>query len=98
MGQTATAPAGINQLTDRVIASDLLMCAKLGINIYTHAITESATPAIRTMLKKQLDQAITFQEQVSAYMADRGWYNAADMVEQLKTDVKKTQETMSMLK
>ena len=84
MGQTSEKTGA--RLTDQIIAFDLLSDATAGVKLYAVAITEATTPAIRNVLKKQLDQAIAFQEQAGAYIAERGWYNAYDAGEQLKTD------------
>lgn len=92
-----TAP-GVNQLTDQVIASDLLISANTGVTIVARAITAASTPDIRIMLSRQLEQATAFQEQIGAYIADRGWVKAGDMKAQLELDVKKTQETLDMLR
>lgn len=98
MGQTATKETGINLLTDQVIGADLLIYAKMGVKMYAQALTEASTPDVRIMLNKHMGQALAFQEQVTAYIADKGWYKPEDMKKQLEADVKKAQETMDMLK
>ena len=103
MGQTATKSkennaGGVNHLTDHVIAFDLLTNAKAGVQLYARALTEASTPDVHIMLNKHLDQAISFHEQVVAYIADRGWYIAGDLKGQLVIDAKKAQETLALLK
>ena len=88
---------GITNLSDQVIASDLLIFAKTGVKTYASAITEAATPAVRNMLKKHLDEAIAFQEQVSSYMMKKGWYNAYDVNQQIQMDITQSQNTVNQL-
>lgn len=74
---------GMNVMTDQVIAQDLLIAAKTGIKNYAIAITESATPEIRSVLQDQLQDAIAYHAQLSDYMIQKGWYKAFDVQEQI---------------
>lgn len=98
MGRSAPADTALGRLTDQVIAFDLLNNAKAGVKMYAAALTASTTPAIRNILKKQLDQEIAFQEQAAAFVSERGWYNAYDAGEQLKADDELTRSTLSLLR
>jgi similar to spore coat protein len=98
MSQGTSTDTALSRLTDQIIASDLLGDAKAGVKAYAAALTSSSTPVIRSLLKKQLDQAISFQEQVGSYIAERGWSNAYDIGEQLKMDADMTQNTLNLLK
>ena len=98
MAQTTSAETARSRMTDQLIAFDLLSDAKSGVKSYAAALTAATTPAIRNILKKQLDQAISFQEQVGSYVAERGWYNAYDAGEQLKMDADMTQNTLNLLR
>lgn len=89
--------SGMNQMTDQVIASDMLIFSKTGVKTLASAITESATPAVRNVLKKQLDEAIAFHDQVSSLMMRKGWYNAYNINEQLQMDITQSNNTMSQL-
>ncbi|MDP4151841.1 MAG: spore coat protein [Bacillota bacterium] len=89
---------GVDKLTDQVIASDMLIFAKTGVTTYAKAITEAATPAVRNVLKKQLDEAISYQEQLSSYMMKKGWYNAYDMNAQINADLTQSQYVMEQIK
>lgn len=98
MSQSVSTETALSRLTDQIIASDLLIYTKAGVKAYSAAITEASTPTVRNLLKKQLDQAISFQEQVGSYIAERGWYNAYDAGEQIKTDAETTQNTLNLLR
>lgn len=85
------------KLNEQTIASDLLIFAKTGVKTYASALTESATPEVRTLLKRQLDEAVSFQEQVSSFMMKKGWYDAYNMDQQIQKDLSMSQNTMSQL-
>jgi similar to spore coat protein len=97
MGQPISIDKTSTGLTDQMIAFDLLNDAKAGVKIYAAAITDATTPAIRNVLKKQLDQTIAFQEQVGSYISEHGWYNAYDAGAQLVMDADMTDNTLRLL-
>ncbi len=88
----------LNQLTDNVITFELMISAKTGVNLLVRALMEASTPDVRIMLKKHLEQAVAFAEQIAAYIADRGWVKPDDLKSQITADAKKAQETLDMLK
>ncbi|MDF2963692.1 MAG: spore coat protein [Paenibacillus sp.] len=87
---------GMNSMTDQVIASDLLISAKSGVKSYAIALTESTTPEVRQMLRKQLDQAITAHEQISNYMIQNGYYHPTQVKQQIQLDLQNAQIALSL--
>lgn len=84
-----------NRLSDQVVASDMLIFAKTGVKTYASAITEATTPDVRKILKKQLDEAISFQEQLGAFMISKGWYTADNINVQIQKDLTQAQNTIN---
>lgn len=78
---------GLHTLTDEVIAMDLLINAKSGVRNYAMAVTECATPEIKQMLMKQLDEAIDAHEKITNYMVQRGLYHPYHVQEQVQLDL-----------
>ncbi|OUQ85374.1 spore coat protein [Brevibacillus brevis] len=78
--------AGMGGLTDQVIAMDFLISAKSGVRNYAMALTETGTPEIKTILTKQLEEAIDLHEKISLYMIERGWYHPWNIAEQIELD------------
>lgn len=78
---------GLHTLTDEVIAMDLLINAKSGVRNYAMAVTECATPEIKQILMKQLDEAIDAHEKITNYMVQRGLYHPYQVQEQVKLDL-----------
>lgn len=79
---------GMDTLSDDVIAMDFLISAKAGIRNYAIAATETATPEIKAVLRKHLEEAIETHERISNYLISRGLYHPHDVGEQVKTDRK----------
>ncbi|MBK0008664.1 MULTISPECIES: spore coat protein [Priestia] len=85
-------------LDDLAIATDLLLSAKNGVRTYAVALTETATPEVRKVLKKQLDEAIELHEKISQYMIDNEMYHAYDVEEQVNHDLKKADKALELVK
>ncbi|ASB91536.1 spore coat protein [Bacillus sonorensis] len=77
-------------------AGDLLVLAKTSVRNYAIAITETATPALRKVLVKQINAAIRLHEQVFYYMYSRGLYPAYNLAELLKADAMHAQKAIAM--
>ncbi len=85
-------------LDDLAIATDLLLSAKSGVRTYAVALTETATPEVRKVLKKQLDEAIELHEKIAQYMIDNEMYHAYDVEEQVNHDLKKADKALELVK
>ncbi|RXJ01357.1 spore coat protein [Anaerobacillus alkaliphilus] len=68
-------------------AGDLLGLAKTSVRNYSIAITETATPELRRVLKKQLNNAIDLHAKIFAYMHERSYYPAYSLTQLLQNDV-----------
>lgn len=68
-------------------AGDLLALFKTGVRNYSIAITETATPALRSVLKQQLMAAIDMHAKVYAFMYGKGLYPSYQLDQLLQNDV-----------
>ncbi len=84
-------------LSDQSIAGDLLLSAKMSVRTYADAVSEATTPAVRSLLKQQLNQAIAFQDQMNAYMSKQGWYNAYNMNQQILLDLNESENVLNQI-
>jgi spore coat protein F len=75
------------RITDSFLAGDLLAFAKTAVRNYAVAITETATPALRAVLKKQLNLAVNCHERIYSYMYANGLYPSYNLNELLQNDV-----------
>ncbi|MEH7418826.1 spore coat protein [Neobacillus drentensis] len=78
---------GMGGMTEQVIATDFLIAAKAGVRNYTVALTEAATPELRTVLREQLRDAIQTHETITNFMMAKGYYHPHELSEQLQVDL-----------
>jgi similar to spore coat protein len=60
------------------------------------ALTETASPEVRNILKKQLGDAINMHERIASYMINRGFYNAGNLQAQIQADIQASNTVMSL--
>ncbi|SFE90229.1 spore coat protein [Alteribacillus iranensis] len=83
-------------INDEVIATDLLVSAKAAVRNYSVAITETASPEIHKIIKRQLNDAIDLNHKVATYMIENELYHAYDVKEQVDHDLKKAETALKM--
>ncbi len=88
--------AGLGNMTEQVIATDFLLSSKTSIKDYAAALSETASPQVRNVLRKQLDVAISSNEKITNYMLDKGYYQAYNPQEQFKLDMKAAETATSI--
>lgn len=83
---------------DELIATDLLVTAKSAVRAYAVAVTETASPEVRKVLVKQLNQAIEDHAEIADYMIQNDMYMAYDIEKQLKHDKEKVDKANELIK
>jgi len=83
-------------LTDQTIASDMLMASKGAVKEIASAITEAASPQVRSFLKQEFNSAIDFQEKMFGYMQSKGLYNAYAMKQQIASDIQQATNALNL--
>ncbi|WP_400246853.1 spore coat protein [Niallia sp. JL1B1071] len=76
-------------------AGDLLGMYKASIKNYATALTETATPALRKILKKHLDHSIDFHAKVFHFMHKNKLYPAYNIHELLQNDVNMAKKALN---
>lgn len=79
-------------LQDQTIAFDLLKDSKFGIISQAKLATEAANQDLRTLLAGNLDQCVQEHFQLSDLLMSKGWYNPANISQQLQTDLSRAQQ------
>jgi similar to spore coat protein len=87
---------GTSAMTDQVIGTDLLFAAKTGMKSCVIALSESATPEVRTFLRGQLEESIVLHEKITTYMMNKGWYHPYDAKEQIQLDMQNAQTALNL--
>ncbi|MED4953758.1 spore coat protein [Paenibacillus macerans] len=87
---------GMDALTDEIVAMDFLLSAKTGVRNYAMAVTECATPEVKAILTKQLEEAVNTHEMIVDYMMRRGFYKPYAMDEQIGRDLQNIQTALNI--
>ncbi|MCY8030629.1 spore coat protein [Bacillus inaquosorum] len=74
------------ELADTTFAMDFLIRAKEGVRNTAVALTETASPDVRALLRKQLMQGIAMQQEITELMISKKWFHPYELSEQYKLD------------
>lgn len=77
-------------------AGNLLGLAKTAVRSYAIAITETATPALREVLTRQLVKAVRWHGMVYYYMYERSYYPSYDLNRLLANDYRNAMNAIQM--
>ncbi len=75
---------------------DLLLTVKEAIRNYAVAMTETASPELRTTLHNQLEVMIDYQSEVIQLMLDKKWIHPFNLDEQQTLDLKAAQNAVKI--
>lgn len=78
---------GMPKLVDGTMSLTFLLNAKSGVRNCAIALTEAATPEVRTILRGQLDTAIDMHEEISTLMIKKGWFHPINLEKQFQMDM-----------
>lgn len=84
----------VPELADTTFATDFLMRAKEGVRNTAVALTETTTPELRVLLRKQLLQEISMHQEITDLMVKKKWFHPYDFSEQYKLDQLSAKNTM----
>lgn len=87
---------GMPEKIDSAIALDLLITVKELIRNYAVAITETASPEVRTTLTNQMEAAMDYQTEIIDLMMDKKWFHPYDVREQQVLDLKSAQNAIDI--
>ncbi|MGG3030645.1 spore coat protein [Bacillus stercoris] len=76
----------VPELADTTFAMDFLIRAKEGVRNTAVALTETASPDVRTLLRKQLMQGIAMHQEITELMISKKWFHPYELSEQYKLD------------
>jgi len=74
------------ELADTTFAMDLLLRSKEGVRNIATALTETASPDVRTLLRNQLMQGIAMHQEITELMINKKWFHPYELSEQYKLD------------
>ncbi|HWJ76938.1 MAG TPA: spore coat protein [Niallia sp.] len=74
------------ELADTTFAMDFLIRAKEGVRNLAIALTETSSPELRILLRKQLKQALSMHQEIAELMVEKKWFHPHDLREQYQLD------------
>jgi len=87
---------GMPKLIDTTMSMGFLLNAKSGVRNCAIALTEAASPEVRTVLRIELDNAIHMHEEVYTLMIDKGWFHPIDLDKQFQMDLESSQTAVQI--
>ncbi|WP_160686743.1 spore coat protein [Clostridium sp. C2-6-12] len=78
---------GMPKLVDASMSLALLLNSKSVVRNCAIALTEAATPEVRYLFEKQLEEAITTHEEISNLMIKKGWFHPINLSKQFQMDL-----------
>ncbi|MCR9040702.1 spore coat protein [Bacillus sp. L381] len=84
----------VPELADMTFAMDFLIRAKEGVRNTAVALTETASPDVRALLRKQLMQGIAMHQDITDLMVSKKWFHPHDLSEQYKLDQLSAKNTL----
>jgi spore coat protein CotF len=76
----------VPELADLTFATDFLIRAKEGVRNIAIALTETASPEARAVLRSQLHQAIELHQEIAELMIGKKWFHPYELRDQYKLD------------
>ena len=87
---------GMPDLADSSFALEFLLTVKNGVRNCAFAIAETATPEVRTILRRQLAEALDLHDEISQLMMKNGWLHPYNVSEQFQLDLKSADTTVKI--
>jgi len=78
---------GMPKLVDATMSTAFLLHVKSGIRNCAIALTESASPEVKTVLRSQLEIGINLHEEITDLMISKGWFHPVDLEKQFRMDL-----------
>lgn len=88
---------GMDNMSHQVLATDLLMSTKSCVRNYAIALTVTASPEIRFVLRRHLNEAIVSNDNLTDYMVKNEYYIPYDVNEQINVDLTTTETALSLI-
>ncbi|MEF3305078.1 spore coat protein [Paenibacillus sp. GYB003] len=81
------------ETADMTLAMDFLVRAKEGVRNTAVALTETASPDARALLRAQLHQGIALHQEIAELMIRKKWFHPYELREQFKLDLLGAEQT-----
>ncbi|MGM0883879.1 MAG: spore coat protein [Bacillota bacterium] len=87
---------GMPDQANAFFALDFLLAIKTGIRTCAIALSETATPEVRTVLRRQLEEGLALHEELTQMMIAKKWFHPYQLDEQFQLDLKSAKTTVQI--
>lgn len=87
---------GMPDQANAFLALDFLLSVKTGVRNCAIALTEAATPEVRTVFRNQLRHSLAMHEELSRMMIQKGWFHPNETHKQYELDMQAAKTTMQI--
>ncbi|WP_248931169.1 spore coat protein [Paenibacillus hamazuiensis] len=84
------------EMADMTFAMDFLVRVKDGVRNTAFALTETASPEARALLRAQLHQGIALHQEISELMIRKKWFHPYELQEQFQLDMLSAEQTVQI--
>jgi spore coat protein CotF len=93
-GQSGTGPQSNMGMSDRDIASDMLVSHKYVTELYNRGTTESASSSLRSTFQQIYNEMQDLNRSIWSYMNQRGWYNPMQADSQMVSNLRNSTQNL----
>jgi spore coat protein CotF len=87
---------GMPGLADASFALEFLLTVKTGVRNTAVALSETASPEVRMVIRAQLNEALALHDELSELMINKGWLHPYGLREQFELDLKSARTTVQI--
>ncbi|MFC3342450.1 spore coat protein [Paenibacillus abyssi] len=84
------------EMADMTFAMDFLLRAKEGVRNTAAALTETASPQARAVLRSQLRQGVALHQEITELMIRKKWFHPYELKEQYQLDQLSANKTVQI--
>jgi spore coat protein CotF len=78
---------GMPKLVDTMMSTAFLLNTKNSVRNCAIALTEAASPEVRTVLRNELNSALRMHEAIYTMMINKGWFHPMNLDKQFQMDL-----------
>ncbi|MNK62553.1 Spore coat protein F precursor [compost metagenome] len=87
---------GTPELADTTFAMDFLIRAKEGVRNYAIALTETASPEARAILRDQMYEGLELHDEIAKLMISKKWFHPYKLDAQYNLDMTSAKTTLQI--
>lgn len=87
---------GMPKLVDTTLSTAFLLNTKNSVRNCAIAISEAASPEVRTVLRNELNAALRIHEAIYTMMIKKGWFHPVNLEKQFQMDLESSENAIQI--